>query len=406
MNKLERLTAQPQTPGTDEARLSDLVQAAAPRERLAPDAYRRVADRLDAEEARGGWRLSWWMPAVATAALACTIWARHGERPATMPTTTVAAVTGPRASQASRAAMAPKPTDEVALRDPGPLPPIGDARLVLLSSGRVLAMGSSIRLIEGSLAVMTDAKALNVASPAADVLVDPHSAVRIQLRAEKIRVAADAGSAHVTYAGGQSQVVRPVRHHAKVALRGETHVAAEKIDASSGSISDAPSATVAIAPEWAHLATALAMFRAAPADALASLDEHVALYPNGESRADAERARIALLLKLGRPADALAILDDVDAPRDELRVIRGELRAERGRTREAIVDFNAALVGADAEAQRLEERALFGRAMCHKRLAELEPMRRDLERYVAQYPHGVFAERARDALGTGQGPTR
>jgi hypothetical protein len=136
--------------------------------------------------------------------------------------------------------------------------------------------------------------------------------------------------------------------------------------------------------------------------ALARLDEHDARFPGGELRREATMARIEALLMAGRSREALRLLDGSQpgrTPRDaEVLVLRGELRADAGRCAEAERDFSGALArtarGASAE------RALFGRASCRSRRGDTESARADLNAYLAAFPAGRFAAKARAALAS------
>jgi hypothetical protein len=134
------------------------------------------------------------------------------------------------------------------------------------------------------------------------------------------------------------------------------------------------------------------------AGALAALDEYRARWPRGVLRPEAEVARVDALLSLGRRGDALVALESVDVaglPRArELTVVRGELRAEAGRCKQAARDFDIAAALTDA----LGERALWGRAGCRARLGDRDGARADLERYLERFPSGKFASEARRAL--------
>jgi hypothetical protein len=134
--------------------------------------------------------------------------------------------------------------------------------------------------------------------------------------------------------------------------------------------------------------------------ALASLDEHRARFPGGVLRAEAEVVRVQALLALHDDEAALALLAPMDLsahPRgDELRVMRGELRAARD-CGAAIADFDRVLGRAAPE--RLLERALRGRAVCRLRLGARAAAEEDLRAYLARFPNGAFAAEARRQLG-------
>jgi hypothetical protein len=138
--------------------------------------------------------------------------------------------------------------------------------------------------------------------------------------------------------------------------------------------------------------------------ALAQLDSYRTSYPTGVLSREADVARVDALLRLGREADALALLDGAahegfaGYPRPgQLRVLRGELLARLGRCGEAIPIFTSAL--ADPQAGQSAERALYGRAHCRAILGETDGSRSDLDRYLALYPQGHFAAEARRAVG-------
>jgi hypothetical protein len=84
-------------------------------------------------------------------------------------------------------------------------------------------------------------------------------------------------------------------------------------------------------------------------------------------------------------------------------VLRGELLAERGDCGAALVPLDAALAG--PLASTYEERAVAARAECS--VARAEPDATGwLERYLARWPRGPFAARARALweARTGDGP--
>jgi hypothetical protein len=171
----------------------------------------------------------------------------------------------------------------------------------------------------------------------------------------------------------------------------------------------APSATPAPAPsaiaeEAGLVGAALRKLREQgdAAGALALLDEHDSRFSEAGGLADEARTtRVEALLRLGEHGRALALLDE-HAPRPsgrgrELLASRGELRANAGRCREAVADFDA-LLGDETASDGVTERALYGRAACRARLGAGGDARADLEAYVARFPAGQFAARARAAL--------
>ncbi len=168
-----------------------------------------------------------------------------------------------------------------------------------------------------------------------------------------------------------------------------------------------PPLEVAPAPpaEAALLAGAIRALRGAgEADAaLALLDEHRARFPAGAMTLEAAAVRIEALLKAGRTAAALAELDrfplDGAPGRDEWQVVRGELRANAGRWREAETDFVVALAGRlDGARGDLAERALWGRAGARARRGDAAGARADYALYLERFPAGRFADQARSAV--------
>jgi hypothetical protein len=255
-----------------------------------------------------------------------------------------------------------------------------------------------LRLETGSLEVRTEREIAIVETPSARVEVAPASVVRITVESHGVRIAAQAGSAKISYYDGRTELALPAveatpssraalhRNHARHDGRSsatDSHVVSEVPADSPGSA------------ERTSLLAAMAKLRSAPAEALGLLDAHLARYPDGVTRPDAERARIAVLMRLGRKSDALNALDALDAPSTELRVMRGELRAEVQRYDEAIGDFGAVLV---ADEDRFAERALFDRAMTFGKLGERARMTADLERSLLLYPRGELADRVRIEL--------
>jgi hypothetical protein len=141
------------------------------------------------------------------------------------------------------------------------------------------------------------------------------------------------------------------------------------------------------------VADALARLRSGDArGALLRIDAYRARFPSGVLRGESDRIRVKALLASGRRSDALALLEGVALERD-LAVLRGELRAQAGRCREAVDDF-ARVEGDDSFA----ERAWFGRAQCLARLGDRAGARQALERQLARFPSGTYATQARRML--------
>jgi outer membrane protein assembly factor BamD (BamD/ComL family) len=143
-----------------------------------------------------------------------------------------------------------------------------------------------------------------------------------------------------------------------------------------------------------------------PKAALATLRRYFARYPRGELRGEAEVTRVEALLAARRKSEALKHLDRLyrtgfeGLPRpDELALQRAELLAETQRAPEAAQAFSEVLARHPAPA--LEERALFGRAVCRARTGDEAGMRADLDSYLQKFPAGRFAEQARERLKSG-----
>jgi tetratricopeptide (TPR) repeat protein len=159
-----------------------------------------------------------------------------------------------------------------------------------------------------------------------------------------------------------------------------------------------------LASESRLLASALAELRQRkdPAAALSLLDSYDARFPRGALSLEAKAARVDALLALGRVSAAHDTLERIPLeglPRgNELRVLRGELRAKLNQTALAIGDFNAVIAAAPPTSS-LSERALFGRATCRSQSGDREGARADLEQYLRLFPNGRFASKARQSLG-------
>jgi hypothetical protein len=137
--------------------------------------------------------------------------------------------------------------------------------------------------------------------------------------------------------------------------------------------------------------------------ALALLSRYEERFPSGVLTPEATMLRIEALLGLARGDEALSLLDQVPLAslpnRDELRVVRGELRARAGRWREAKRDFDDVLRGraapaAGTKARDLQERALWGRAAARSRMGDADGAQADLNLYLRHFPEGRFASPA------------
>jgi len=163
-----------------------------------------------------------------------------------------------------------------------------------------------------------------------------------------------------------------------------------------------PAASVPSRPETEFLADAIRLLRAGgdPDAALAALDEHTARFPRSLLAPEVAAVRIEALLRAGRSAAALAELDRVPlegTPGHDARlVVRGELRAQRGRWREAEADFARALgTRLDGARDDLAERALWGRAAAQARLGDVAGAAETSALYLQRFPSGRFVESAR-----------
>lgn len=159
----------------------------------------------------------------------------------------------------------------------------------------------------------------------------------------------------------------------------------------------------AVLKESELLGAAMTRLRLAhdPSGALGLLDSYHAQFPQGLLQPEAELLQVTALLALGKRREALALLDPrplaADTPRGtELRVIRGELRAEAGRYPAARTDFDAAIGHVQGE---LLERALYARSRCRAQAGDAAGARSDLTDYLRRFPTGRFSTAARRELG-------
>lgn len=165
---------------------------------------------------------------------------------------------------------------------------------------------------------------------------------------------------------------------------------------------ESPEAQDTLGAESQVLGLAVKQLRVAsdPGAALATLDEYHERFPRGALAREARVTRVDALLALGRRSQVLAALDGIELqglPRGaELRVLRGELLAEAERYSAATRDFDVALNAPSSPA--LQERALYGRALCRAALGDIEGSKSDLTTYLERYPAGRFAGEARKAL--------
>jgi hypothetical protein len=161
--------------------------------------------------------------------------------------------------------------------------------------------------------------------------------------------------------------------------------------------SEAPAAE----PESELIANAIRQLRVEgdASAALQSLEQQSTRYPRGAFALEGAALRIEALLKVGRRDEALRDLDrlPVDSlPRgDQWRTVRGELRAESARWRDAEADFDAVLGERSLQASAsLTARALWGRAVSRARAGNEAGARADYAEYVRRFPNGRFARQA------------
>jgi hypothetical protein len=139
--------------------------------------------------------------------------------------------------------------------------------------------------------------------------------------------------------------------------------------------------------------------------ALELLNEHERRFPRGVFTRQSNMVRAEVLLALGEPRAALAVMDALPLETSDedrfLVLARAELRAANARCPDAIGDFGRVLDvdGTDDSA----ERALYGRAVCRARGGDIIDARADLRTYIARFPHGSKrheAERTLHRLGS------
>jgi hypothetical protein len=196
------------------------------------------------------------------------------------------------------------------------------------------------------------------------------------------------------------------RPHRSVAMRESLeHSAPVHSAAPEPSLAPAPAAGPSVLAQESRLvARAIATLRqdGNAEQALALLDEHRAEFgTRGALLPEANATRIEALLRLGHHGQALALLDaqtlTATGAGREMLVARAELRADKGRRASALHDFDL-LLRADAPADSVTERTLYGRAVCRGKLGNWTGARQDFERYLATFPDGKFADKARAAM--------
>jgi len=123
-----------------------------------------------------------------------------------------------------------------------------------------------------------------------------------------------------------------------------------------------------------------------PGMALFLLDRHATELGKSAFVHEALLLRVEAMLALGRRVEVLRLLDglaltDVAASRS-LLVTRGELRAAANRCADGLGDFDLVL----AKSKQADRQALFGRALCRKKLGDSAGARADIERYRREFP--------------------
>ena len=138
----------------------------------------------------------------------------------------------------------------------------------------------------------------------------------------------------------------------------------------------------------------------APGAALALLDLHAAELGQSALVHEAMLLRVEALLDLKRSKEALALLDgkalsSVAASRT-LLLTRAQLRAAAGRCADGLADFDLLL----ARAQRPDEQALYGRAVCRSRTGDKLGAQADFSLYQREFPNGAHIRDAKQQLGS------
>ena len=123
-----------------------------------------------------------------------------------------------------------------------------------------------------------------------------------------------------------------------------------------------------------------------PGTALFLLDRHATQLGKSGFAHEALLLRVEAMLALHRGDEVLQLLDgaaltDVAASRS-LLVTRGELRAAANRCADGIGDFDWVL----SRSKQPDRQALFGRALCRKKLGDTAGARADAERYRREFP--------------------
>ena len=158
----------------------------------------------------------------------------------------------------------------------------------------------------------------------------------------------------------------------------------------------------ALSEETQLLAAALRKLRRdrEPAAALDLLDQHRARFAVGALAAEANVARVDALLALGRRKAALEVLEGLSlagySRRRELLVLRGELQTEAGDCAEALLDLD--ICARVPAGDLIEERAIYGKAVCLARLGQRAEASAVLQGYLRRFPRGRFVALALESL--------
>jgi hypothetical protein len=124
-----------------------------------------------------------------------------------------------------------------------------------------------------------------------------------------------------------------------------------------------------------------------PATALFLLDRHATQLGKSAFAHEALLVRVEAMLALHRKDEVLRLLDGMAmtdvAASHSLRVTRGELRAAANRCADGLGDFDWVL----ARSKQADRQALFGRALCRKKLGDGAGAQADMERYRREFPN-------------------
>lgn len=154
-----------------------------------------------------------------------------------------------------------------------------------------------------------------------------------------------------------------------------------------GAPSAAPVDTLAIEAEL--LSSALRNARKNPPVALAALAEHQRRFPQGQLAPEAQRAKLDVLMALGRNLDAAQQARTLRANSSgaralELTVVEAEQLRAAGRLRGALSRFERAI--ADGATGAVAERAWYGRASCRRSLGDAVGAHRDAAEFLRRFP--------------------